>query len=138
FRVQSNGTDQHVIIRIAVARGSNILRIRTKHDYGLSYCSTLPAIGAASQGLRILAETWTAARDRLRINVSGLAGGRYKLFVWNAQQIATVEGARLFKADDRTTELVLDFPKSNAGSASYATIEIQFASADRKREPTKR
>jgi len=74
----------------------------------------------------------------LRINVSGLAGGRYKLFVWNAQQIASVEGARLFKADDGKTELVLDLPKSNAGSASYATIEIQFASADRKREPTKR
>ena len=138
FRVQSNGTDQHVIIRIAVARGSNILRIRTKHDYGLSYCSTLPAIGAASQGLHILSETWTPARDRLTINVSGRAGGRYELFVWNAEQIVSVEGARLFKAADGKTELVLDLPKSGAEPPSYVTIVIQFASADQRRERTKR
>ncbi|OLE13257.1 MAG: hypothetical protein AUG89_05590 [Acidobacteria bacterium 13_1_20CM_4_56_7] len=138
FRVHSNGTDQHVAIRVAVAGGSSTLRIRTKDDFGLSYCSTLPAIGAASQGLRILSETWTPARDGLTINVSGLAGGRYELFVWNAEQIASVEGARLFKADDGKIELVLDLPKSGAEPPSYATIAIQFARADKRRERTKR
>jgi len=138
FRVHSNGTDQHVTIRVAVAGGSNTLRIRTKDDFGVSYCSTLPAIGAVSQGLRILSEEWTPARDRLTINVSGLAGGRYELFVWNAEQIASIEGARLFKAENGKTELVLDLPKNSAEPPSYATIAIQFAGRDKRQERIKR
>jgi len=132
FRVHSNGTDQHVITRMTVAGGSNSLRIRIQDDFGLSYSSTLPAIGATSQGLRILSETWTPARDRLTINASGLAGSQYALFVWNAGQIASVEGAKLFKAADGKTELILDLPKNGAEANSYATISIQFARADKR------
>src|SRR5260370_26671954 len=72
FLAQSNGIDQHVIIRITVAGGSNSLRIRTRDDFGLSYSATLPAIGATSEGLRIVSETWTAGRDRLTLNTTGL------------------------------------------------------------------
>jgi hypothetical protein len=132
FRVHSNGTDQHVITRVTVAGGSNSLRIRIQDDFGLSYPSTLPAIGAASQGLRVLSETWTPARDRLTINASGLAGTQYALFVWNAGQIASVEGAKLFKAADGKTELIVDLPKTSAEANSYATISIQFARADKR------
>ncbi len=138
FRVESNGTDQHVITRMTVAGGSNSLRIRMQDDFGLSYSSTLPAIGAASKGLRILSETWTPERDRLTINASGLAGSQYALFVWNAGQIASVEGARLSKAEDGKTELILDLPKNGAEAASYATISIQFANAEKRRERGKR
>jgi hypothetical protein len=133
FLVESNGIDQHVIARITVAGSSNLIRIRIQDDFGLSYSSTLPAIGATSQGLRILSETWTPTRDRLTINVSGLAGGQYALFVWNAGQIAAVEGARLSKAADGKTEMILDLPKSGAEAASYATIFIQFMGAAQKR-----
>ena len=138
FRVESNGTDQHVITRMTVAGGSNSLRIRMQDDFGLSYSSTLPAIGAASKGLRILSETWTPERDRLTINASGLAGSQYALFVWNAGQIASVEGARLSRAEDGKTELILDLPKNGAEAASYATISIQFANAGKRRERGKR
>jgi hypothetical protein len=132
FRVHSNETDQHVITGVTVAGGSNSLRIRIQDDFGLSYPSTLPAIGAASQGLRVLSETWTPARDRLTINASGLAGSQYVLFVWNAGQIASVEGAKLFKAADGKTELIVDLPKNSAEANSYATISIQFARADKR------
>src|SRR5467141_18523 len=132
FRVHSNGTDQHVVTGVTVAGGSNSLRIRIQDDFGLSYPSTLPAIGAASQGLRVLSETWTPARDRLTINASGLAGTQYALFVWNAGQIASVEGAKLFKAADGKTELIVDLPKNGAEANSYATISIQFAKADKR------
>jgi hypothetical protein len=134
FLVESNGIDQHVIARITVAGSSNLIRIRIQDDFGLSYSSTLPAIGATSQGLRILSETWTPTRDRLTINVSGLAGGQYALFVWNAGQIAAVEGARLSKAADGKTEMILDLPKSGAEAASYATIFIQFMGAAKNGE----
>jgi hypothetical protein len=129
FRVQPNGIDQHVLVRIPVSQGSSSLRIRLKDDFGLSYHSSLPAIGDASQGLRILSETWSPNRDRLTINVSGHAGNQYELFVWNAGQIAAVEGARLISTHDGKTILTLELPKNAADSASYATISIQFAGA---------
>jgi hypothetical protein len=132
FRVLSNGTDQHVITRMTIAGGSNSIRIRIQDEFGLSYSSTLPAIGATSQGLRVLSETWTPARDRLTINASGLAGSQYTLFVWNAGQIASVEGAKLLKAADGKTELIVDLPKNTAEANSYATISIQFARADKR------
>src|SRR6266851_3916384 len=37
FLAEANSIDQHVIIRITVAGGSNSLRIRTLDDFGLSY-----------------------------------------------------------------------------------------------------
>jgi glycogen debranching enzyme len=138
FRVDANGADQHVIVSITVAGGSHSLRIRTRDDFGLSYTSALPAIGATSQGLRIISETWTPARDRLTLNASGLAGSQYVLSVWNGGQIASVEGARLFKAGDGRIELILDLPKKSGETTSSATISIQFASPDKKRERAKR
>jgi hypothetical protein len=138
FLAQSNGIDQHVIITITAAGGSNSLRIRTRDDFGLSYSATLPAIGATSEGLRILSETWTSAHDRLTLNASGLGGSRYVLNVWNGGQISGVEGARLVKAPDGKTELILELPKKGAEATSYATISIQFANPDKKGVRTKR
>jgi len=137
FHVDSNSTDQHVITRVTVSGASNSLRIRIQNDFGLSYSSTLPAIGETSQGLRILSETWTPARDRLTINASGLAGSQYKLSVWGAEQIAAVEGARISKAANGKTELILDLPKNGAEGTSYATISIQFAKGNNRQEPAK-
>jgi glycogen debranching enzyme len=137
FHVDSNSTDQHVITRVTVSGASNSLRIRIQSDFGLSYSSTLPAIGETSQGLRILSETWTPARDHLTINASGLAGSQYKLSVWGAEQIAAVEGARISKAANGKTELILDLPKNGPQGTSYATISIQFAKGNNRQEPAK-
>jgi hypothetical protein len=82
--------------------------------------------------LRILSETWTPARDRLTINASGLAGSQYKLSVWGAEQIAAVEGARLSKAEDGKTELIVDLPKNGPEGASSVTISIHFAKASQR------
>jgi hypothetical protein len=137
FLVESNGIDQHVTVKITVTGGANSLRIRMRDDFGLSYSSTLPAIGATSQGLRILSETWTPSRDRLTLNASGRAGGQYVLAAWNGEQIASVEGARLFKPGDGGTKLILDMPKNSAEVTSHATISIQFSSPAKKRQRTK-
>jgi hypothetical protein len=104
----------------------------------LSYFWALPAIGATSQGLRILSETWTPARDRLTLSTSGLADSQYILSVWNGEQIASVEGAKLFKTEDGRTELILDLPKMGGAASSTATVSIQFASSDKKRQRTRK
>ena len=134
FHVDSNAIDQHVVTHVTVSGALNALRIRIQNDFGLSYSSTLPAIGATSQGLRILSETWTPARDRLTINASGLAGGQYKLSVWGTGQIAAVDGARLVKGENEKAELIVDFPKSGAEDASYTTISIKFGKANPRQE----
>jgi glycogen debranching enzyme len=133
FRVQPNGIDQHVLVRIPTSAGSHSLRIQMKDDFGLSYLPTLPAIGATSQALRILSETWTPAHDRLTINVSGQAGSEYKLSVWNGGQIASVEGAKLSKAADGKTELLVELPPNAAEAVSHTTISIRFASTGKER-----
>src|SRR5882724_10853972 len=138
FLVESNSIDQHVIVRISVAGGSNSLKIRTRDDFGLSYSSGLPAIGATSQGLRILSETWTPARDRLTFSASGHPGSRYELSVWNGEQIASVEGAKLLKAADGSTELILDLPKKSAEPTSKATVSILFGNLNKKQERKKK
>jgi glycogen debranching enzyme len=126
FRVQPNGIDQHVLVRIPVSQESNSLRIQLKDDFGLGYHSSLPAIGEASQGLRILSETWSPNRDRLTVNLSGHAVKQYELFAWNAAQIASVEGARLVSNPDGKSRLILELARNSSESASSATIAIQF------------
>ena len=138
FRVQPNGIDQHVLVRTLISQGSNSLRIRLKDDFDIAYHSQLPAIGEASQGLRILSETWSPNRDRLTISVSGHAGSQYELSVWNAAQIAAVEGARLASSPDGKSRLILEFPKNDAGPSSSAKISIQFLTQPSGPEQVKR
>jgi len=126
FHVQANSVDQHVLARIPVSGGANTLRIRLKDDFGVAYTSTLPASGATSEGLRVVSETWPPARDRLTLVVSGRSGSQYRLSVWNAGQIASVAGAKLFKEPDGGAQLVVEFPKDLAEPVSHATISLQF------------
>jgi len=138
FLVEANNIDQHVIVKVAASGVSNLLRIRTRDDFAVSYASSLPAIGASSQGLRILSEMWTPTRDRCTLTVSGIAGAQYKLAVWNGEQIASVDGAKVSKTSDGSTELVLDLPKKDGEGATLATITIQFVSSGKDRQRAKR
>src|SRR5437763_1570578 len=126
FHMQANNVDQHVLVRLPVSAGTNTLRIRLKDDFGLAYTSTLPALGASSEGLRILSETWSPACDRVTLAVSGRAGSSYRLSVWNAAQIASASGAKLSKAPDGRAELVVGFPANAAEPISHATVSLQF------------
>jgi len=97
FKIQANSNDQHVLVRFAVREGSNTVVIRVKDDFGLALSNELPTLGSASRGLRVISESWNASRTELTMDVSGLAGSRYQLEVWNASQIASVEGATITK-----------------------------------------
>jgi hypothetical protein len=95
FQVQPNSEDQHVTVQFPIAGGLSKLRIHLRNDFGLSLTQELPALGESSQGLRVVSESWTGARDRLTLEVSGTPGKRYELAVWNPGEIASVDGARL-------------------------------------------
>ena len=122
FKLQPNGNDQHVLVRFPVADGLSTLVVHVKNDFGLALTNELPPLGSASHGLRILSEAWNASKTELSLQVSGLAGIRYELSVWNPGQITSVEGAVLSKPG----KLEIQIPP---GSDSYLQqkIVIHFA-----------
>jgi glycogen debranching enzyme len=92
-RVLKSAVDQHVVVRFPVNKGTNKLHVVVHNDFGLSAPSALPELGSTSRGLRVLSETWTAAKDRLELEIAGVQGSTYELGVWNAGQLSRVEGA---------------------------------------------
>jgi glycogen debranching enzyme len=95
FHVETNSVDQHVTVQFPISEGENKLSIRFRNDFGVSLIQELPALGASSQGLRVVSESWTPDRDALTLEVSGVPGKRYELAVRNPEQIASVDGAQL-------------------------------------------
>jgi len=69
--------------------------VRLRNDFGLSLDSQLPALGAVSDGLRVVSESWSAAGDSLTLNASGAAAQHYDLAVLNPTQVRAVDGAEL-------------------------------------------
>ncbi len=127
FQVRTNSVDQHVLVRIPLSTGADSLRIRLQDDFGLTYHSTLPVLGASSEGLRIVSETWSPSRDRLTLALAGLAGRQYRLSAWNGSLMASVSGAELSRGPDGRTDLVVEFPANAAELVAHRTIAIQFA-----------
>jgi hypothetical protein len=121
YHVEKNSIDQHVSVSVPITSGSSNLRIHVRNDFGLFLDSQLPALGTASQGLRIVSESWTA--DSLTLDLSGRAGRTYQLGVFNAEQIGSVGGATLGKNRD-ISQLTIAFP---TGQEYVRTrVEIRF------------
>jgi hypothetical protein len=123
FKVQPNQNDQHLLVRFPVSGSSNTLTIRVKNDFGLTVTNELPPLGSASRALRVISETWNSARTQLTIEVSGRAGSRYELGVWNAGQVSSVDGGTL----NRSGKLQIQMPQGEAESYTSQSVIIHFA-----------
>jgi glycogen debranching enzyme len=123
FHLESHIADQHLVIGADLVRGSNTLKIRLRNDFSVSVANTLPALGSASQGLRILAQSWNASHDTLTLETEGLPGKTYTLSVWGKDQLKSAEGARLGLG----ATLEESFPSSAASTdAQRQTITLHF------------
>ena len=122
FKMQPNSHDQHLSLRFAVNGGPNNLVIRVKNDFGLTLANELPALGSASRGLRVLSESWNNSKTQLTLEVSGRAGNRYELSVWNPSQISNVEGAVVTKPG----KLEIRMPQGTPDSYVPQTVVIHF------------
>jgi glycogen debranching enzyme len=122
FKVQPNANDQHLRIRFPVYAGPNSLTIRVKNDFGLTLSNELPTLGSASRGLRVISESWNAARNQLTLEISGRAGNHYELGAWNSAQASSVEGGTL----SRSGKLEVDLPPGNTDSYTSRTLIIHF------------
>jgi GH15 family glucan-1,4-alpha-glucosidase len=134
FNVETNDEDQHVIVRFPVSDGQKFLRIIISNDFAISATAVLPPLGSVSTGLRILSETWSASHNQLTLNVSGSAGTQYQLGVWNAAQIARIDGAELKKTPEGST-VTLQIPGSRSNSYAPAKVVIHFFDVQNKDKP---
>src|SRR5229473_1945870 len=125
FRVEMNGEDQHVIVYFPIGNGKYLLRILTTNDFGFSVDSGLPTLGSESRGLRVVSETWSASRDKLTLEVSGVPGGEYELEVWNAGLIQKVEGAEFGRKSGWIT-LWIHMPPSDSDLYSHTKVVIHL------------
>jgi glycogen debranching enzyme len=129
FHVEPHGTDQHVTVRADMSSTEATIRIRTRGDFSVSYNAKLPALGSASEGLRILSETWSNSKDVLILDTEGISGHTYILNLYGREQIKSVDGGRL---TDRET-IEEGFPESSAGAAPQKqAITIHFANLAQK------
>jgi len=122
FKLQPNSNDQHVSVRFSLSDAPSILVIRVKNDFGLALPNELPALGSASRGLRVLSEAWDALKTQLTLEVSGRAGDRYSLQVWNPNQVSSVDGAVLTKLG----KLEIQIPPGAADSYLPQKVVIHF------------
>jgi glycogen debranching enzyme len=126
FHVAPNDQDQHVLLKFSAPAGPSNLRIRVRNDFGVTYDAALPALGARSQGLRILSDAWTPGRDTLTLDVSGVGGGVYELDVWNPSQTATVDGGELLSAGGGLAKVRVRFPLGGPGEYAGGKIIFHF------------
>jgi len=127
FQVNKSDVDQHVAVQLPVSAGENTLRIRLRNDFGLSLSPTLPPLGSTSQGLRVLAESWTPARNALTLEIAGAQGKQYELGIWNPAQVASVDGAELLRINPESARIRVTIPKNQSDPYPREKIVIHFA-----------
>jgi glycogen debranching enzyme len=119
FQVQKSDFDQHAVLRTALTKGKNRVRIRVSDDFGISYPNLLPPLGSSSLGMRVISESWSASHDALTLEVAGRRGAHYELAIWNPGQIASVDGGEL-----RNSKLLVQIPAH--GAEDYPREKITF------------
>jgi len=91
-----------------------------KNDFGLALNNDLPPLGSASRGLRVISESWNSSRTQLIVELSGRAGSRYELSVWNSTQISSIDGATLTKAG----KIAIQMPQG--ANDEYVSLKIEI------------
>lgn len=132
FQIEANDTDQHVVVRFPIKEGKNVLHIWTANDLEIFADSSLPPLGGASRGLRILSQIWSPSRDQLTLEVSGAAGAEYHVELGEKSEIQNVEGATL---DYGLSQWTVHVPSSSSEAYPHQKLVIHFRTqkSERKR-----
>jgi glycogen debranching enzyme len=125
FRMEQRPVDQHVTLRFPLAVPKTNIKIFVQHNFGLGLSTHLPALGGASEELRVLSETWSASKDELTLNVEGIAGQAYLLKVLDAQEVQKVDGGSIEHAADGDFLRVV-IPGSQEQSYTRSRVTLHF------------
>lgn len=126
FHMEANSSDQHVTVNLPILGERNSIEIQMKDNFELGVSSTLPELGTASQGLRVLSESWSRERDTLTVLLSGASGTSYELSAWNSEQISSIEGAALEPKSGPDAKVRVQLPASAPGADPKATVIFHF------------
>ena len=99
----ANAIDQHVPIEVHLQGQRTTIVLRVRDDFELGISSTMPPLGEPSQGLRITSQAWSANRDQLTVDMSGVSGHTYDLAVWDPSHVKSVEGGNFEAGTIRVT-----------------------------------
>jgi hypothetical protein len=127
FHITGNRSDRHVDLKLPLTQATSTVRVRLKNDFGVSFSNVLPALGSASEGLRVFSEMWNSSHTQLTLSLSGLAGKRYELSVWNPAQIASMKGGKLGEVRGDQATLAIEFPPQNPESYVHQDVVLNFA-----------
>jgi Amylo-alpha-1,6-glucosidase len=127
FHIEANTSDQHVSVNIPITNEGTTVEIQMKNNFELSETSTLPELGSASRGLRVLSESWSLKRDTLSLLVSGTAGESYELRALNPEQISSIEGAAVEKKTGTEAKVRIRLPAGEQGIDPQATVVFHFS-----------
>ena len=128
FRAERNAEDQHVHVRFAVSERDSTLRIHLRNDFGVDFTNTLPPLGARSQALKFLSQSWSADHTTLILQLAGRAGVHYELALRNARQVASVQGGEMIKLPDGAAALRASFPAATQPEYENTAVVIHFIS----------
>ena len=135
YHVQENDQDQHASFRVHVIDRPAVIEIRLKNDFGISEEQTLPALGSMSTGLRIVRQQWNESRDALALETASSAGGSYELGLWNAGQVASVDGAELVRGEAHDARLRIHTTANSPDGEARQKVTIHFTGGPRMRKP---
>jgi glycogen debranching enzyme len=128
FKIDPTNSDQHVNVTVRLSPEKNTLRIRLRNDFAIAYSNFLPALGRASESLRVVSETWSAREDALTLELAGLAGSTYELSMWNSEQVSSIDGGQM-KGD----KISLTFPAHDLETFERQKLTIHFAGKPSRR-----
>lgn len=135
FQLKPNENDQHLLTQFSLSPGPNTLRIRTRHDFAVSYASELPPLGHQSEGLRILSESWNPARTQLTLELEGLSGNSYNLLLFNGKEVSGVSGNVLKSVTESNTLSFALKPNGQAVTRGTLVFDFPAKSGERRKAP---
>jgi glycogen debranching enzyme len=132
FHITANEQDQHAMVRFEAHGKSNTLKIRIRKDFNVSYDSNLPKLGSASEGLRLLSQTWTSRRDAVTLELAGAAGAEYELAV-DPGQLASVDGASPLYSEIGVQAVRVQFAAGEPGTYKKTTVVFHFSGKQKEK-----
>lgn len=126
FHLQANTEDQHIQIRVPILPGLNTIRIRMQGDFNLGVIAPLPRLGLTSRNLKFVSQSWSADRQRLQLEVSGLSGREYQIPVFGSA-LFDVQGARVNKDREGFKSIQLRMPEAVSPRYLHTSITIRFS-----------
>jgi len=110
YTVTASGYDQRTNLHIPLDGHEQTVDVRVEGDVRIAYDSVLPALGAASTGLRLTHESWSPDAQTWTLQFEGAPGATYEMAVFGAEEILSVEGGKLLRGQQDAPRLRVTLP----------------------------